>query len=187
MNTNPSWYPQEYQLYNDRTDVRRKDGRAVLQWRPADQLLITIDDNYSDEDISSARWAYSTWFNSSELYNVQTDPNGTITDFQYGPAPTDLDASFGDTLIRNNTLGLNVKWDVNDQIKVGFDADQSSSKLNPGANIYPSVDIGYGPAYTITSPNFAANQAAGFPERLCGRYRRASRRQYAAALQQLRS
>ena len=33
-NTFPSWYPQEYQLYNDRTDVRRKDGRVVLQWHP---------------------------------------------------------------------------------------------------------------------------------------------------------
>jgi iron complex outermembrane receptor protein len=167
-NTNPSWYPQEYQLYNDRTDVRRKDGRAVLQWRPSDQLLVTIDDNYSDEDISSARWAYSSWFNSSALYNVQQDPNGTITNFQYGPAPTDLDASFGDTLIRNNTLGMNVRWDLNDQLKLQFDADQSSSKLNPGANIYPGVDIGYGPSYTVGSPNFAANQAAGFPNGYVG-------------------
>jgi TonB-dependent receptor len=167
-NTNPSWYPQEYQLYNDRTDVRRKDGRVVLQWHPTDQVLVTIDDNYSDENIYSERFAYSTWFNSSALYNVQQDSNGTITNFQYGPAPTDLDASANDTLIKNNTAGLNVKWDVSDQLKLQLDADQSSSKLNPGVGFYPNVDIGYGPSYTAGSSNYAANQAAGFPNGYVG-------------------
>ena len=136
-NTFPSWYPQEYQLYNDRTDVRRKDGRVVLQWHPTDQVLVTIDDNYSDENQFADRFAYSTWFNSSEMYNVQQDTNGTITNFQYGPAPTDLDASVGGTLLKNNTVGLNVKWDVNDQVKLQFDADQSASHLNPNGGTGP--------------------------------------------------
>ncbi len=167
-NTSPSWFPQEYQLYNDRTDVRRKDGRLVLQWHPTDQVLVTIDDNYSDESEFAQRFAYSTWFNSSALYNVQQDTNGTITNFQYGPAPTDLDSSVGGTTLKNNTVGVNVKWDVSDQVKLQLDADQSASHLNPNAALDPSVDIGYGPAYTIGSPNFLANQAAGFPNGYVG-------------------
>jgi TonB-dependent receptor len=167
-NAFPSWYPQEYQLYNDRTDVRRKDGRVVLQWHPTDQVLVTIDDNYSDENQFAERFAYSTWFNSSEMYNVQQDTNGTITNFQYGPAPTDLDASVGGTTLKNNTIGANVKWDVTDQFKLQFDADQSASHLNPNAALDPAVDIGYGPSYTVGSSNYAANQAAGFPNAYIG-------------------
>ena len=167
-NTAPSWFPQEYQLYNDRTDVRRKDGRLVLQWHPTDHVLVTIDDNYSDESQFADRFAYSTWFNSSALYNVQQDKNGTITNFQYGPAPTDLDSSVGGTTLKNNTVGVNVKWDVSEQVKLQLDADQSASHLNPNAALDPSVDIGYGPAYTIGSPNFPANQAAGFPNSYVG-------------------
>ena len=129
---------------------------------------MTLDDNYSDENQFANRFAYSTWFNSSELYNVQQDTNGTINNFQYGPAPTDLDASVGGTLLKNNTVGLNVKWDVNDQVKLQFDADQSASHLNPGGALDPSVDIGYGPSYTVGSPNYAANQAAGFPNGYVG-------------------
>src|SRR5581483_1072466 len=168
VNTFPSWFPQEYQLYNDRTDDRRKDGRVVLQWHPTDAVLVTVDDNYSDENIFSMRYAYSTWFNSAEMYNVHQDANGTITDFQYGPAPTDLDASTGGSYIKNNTIGLNVKWDVSEKLRLRLDADQSASKLNPGGTSFPGVDIGYGPAYTVTSANFGANQAAGFPNGYVG-------------------
>jgi TonB-dependent receptor len=167
-NTFPSWYPQEYQLYNDRTDDRRKDGRVVLQWHPTDAVLVTVDDNYSDENLFSMRYAYSTWFNSSEMYNVQQDANGTITNFQYGPAPTDLDAGTGGFFIQNNTMGLNVKWDVNEHLKLQLDADQSASHLNPNGASFISVDIGYGPSYTIGSPNYPANQAAGFPNAYVG-------------------
>jgi len=168
VNSFPSWYPQEYQVYNDRTDDRRKDGRAVVQWHPTDAVLLTLDDNYSDEQIFSKRFDYSTWFNSSEIYNVHQDSNGTITDFQYGPAPTDLGAGTGGSYLQNNTLGLNVKWDVNEHVRLQVDADQSASHLNPNGKNYIGVDIGYGPAYTITSPNFAANQAAGFPNGYVG-------------------
>jgi iron complex outermembrane recepter protein len=168
VNTIPSWYPQEYELFNDRTDDRRKDGRLVLQWHPSDALLVTVDDNYSDENLFTLRYNYSTWFNSAEMYNVQQDANGTITNFDYGPAPTDLDASTGGSLLQNNTLGLNIKWDVNDSLRVQFDADQSASHLNPNGATFIGVDIGYGPAYTVTSPNFAANQAAGFPNGYVG-------------------
>ena len=167
-NTFPSWYPQEYQLYNDRTDDRRKDGRVVVQWRPSDTVLITVDDNYSDEDLFSLRYNYSNWFNSAEMYNVQQDTNGTITNFQYGPAPTDLDAGTGGSFIQNNSVGLNVKWDVNDKLALQLDAAQSASHLNPNGATFIGVDIGYGPAYTISSPNFAANQAAGFPNGYVG-------------------
>jgi iron complex outermembrane recepter protein len=168
VNTAPSWYPQEYQLYNDRIDDRRKDARAVIQWHPTDAVLVTLDDNYSDENLYSTRFAYSTWFNSSQMYNVQQDTNGTITNFQYGPAPTDLDASTGGYFLRNNTLGANVKWDMNDNLRLQFDADQSASHLNPNGETFISVDVGYGPAYTVSSPNFVANQAAGFPNGYVG-------------------
>jgi iron complex outermembrane recepter protein len=170
-NTFPSWFPQEYQLYNDRTDDRRKDGRAVIQWHPTDALLVTLDDNYSDENLFSLRYNYSTWFNSAQMYDVQQDSNGTITNFQYGPAPTDLNAGTGGSFIRNNTLGLNVKWDVNDKLRLQLDADQSASHLNPNGASFFSVDVGYGPSYAInnTSPaRFAALQAAGFPNAYVG-------------------
>jgi iron complex outermembrane recepter protein len=167
-NTFPSWYVQDYALYNDRTDDRRKDGRAVLQWRPTDTVLVTLDDNYSDDWVSSFRSEYSVWFNGSAIYDVRQDANGTITDFSYGPAPTDLNESIQGSYIKNNTVGVNVQWDLSDSLSATLDADQSASHLNPGGAVSSfNVDIGYGPGTTIggapPSADYLALAAAGFP------------------------
>ena len=146
-NTKPSWFMQEYQLYNDRTDDRRKSGRAVIQWHPSDAIMVTLDDDYSDDRLLSDEAGYSSWFNGTALYNVQTDPNGTITSFDYGPEPTDLDADIEGSYIKNNEVGLNVLWSVNDAWTAELDADQSTSDLNPGGQLSGfGDDIGYGPS-----------------------------------------
>jgi len=163
-NTAPSWYIQDFALYNDRTDDRRKDGRVVLQWRPADTVLITLDDNYSDDRISSFRSEYTVWFNSSALYNVRQDTNGTITDFSYGPAPTDLDESIQGSYIKNDTLGLNIRWDVTDNLSAALDVDQSASHRNPNGETSDfNVDVGYGPGTSIGNPDYPRLADAGFP------------------------
>jgi TonB-dependent receptor len=163
------WAPQALALYNDRTDDRRKDARVAIQWHPSDAVMVTLDDNYSDDHILTYRSEYSTWFNQGELYNVHADGNGTITNFQFGPAPTDFDADFDGSYIKNNTVGINIKWDVNDHLTATFDADQSSSHLNPSGEISNfDVDIGYGPSYNVNQPTFAVGQAAGFPNSYTG-------------------
>ncbi|HEY6922354.1 MAG TPA: TonB-dependent receptor plug domain-containing protein, partial [Steroidobacteraceae bacterium] len=167
-NAVPSWYVQDYALYNDRTHDRRRDGRAVLQWRPADTVLVTLDDNYSDDRISSFRSEYTVWFNSAAMYDVRQDPNGTITDFSYGPAPTDLNESIQGSYIKNNTFGMNVRWEVNDNWSATLDLDQSASHLNPNGELSSfNVDIGYGPATSIggppASPRYRELADAGFP------------------------
>lgn len=163
-NASPSWYIQDYALYDDRTVDRRRDGRAVLQWRPADTVLVTLDDTYSDDRISSFRSEYTVWFNSSALYDVRQDSNGTITDFSYGPAPTDLDESIQGSYVKNNTLGLNIRWEVSDNLSAALDVDQSSAHLNPNGEISDfNVDVGYGPGTSIGDAGYLGLAAAGFP------------------------
>ena len=150
-NTFPSWYAQDQAMYLERTDSTRKDGRLALQWRPADSVLITVDDNYSSDREVVDRWQYSTWFGCmpSSCTNVSQASNGTITSFTNANAPTDFNAMVGQTDIVTNTAGLNVKWDVNDQWKTGFDGSFSESQLNPN-HTYSDIDsdVGYGPSGT---------------------------------------
>lgn len=145
----PSWYIQDQAMYLERTDSRHKDGRIALQWRPVDNLLITLDDNYSSDDEVQDRFQYSTWFGCfpNQCSNVTQDTNGTITNFTNANAPTDFNSFVAQTYIVTNTPGLNVKWDVNDSWKVGFDSSFSESQLNPNRS-YSDIDadVGYGPS-----------------------------------------
>jgi iron complex outermembrane receptor protein len=144
----PSWYAQDQALYLERTTSRRKDGRLALQWHPAANVLITLDDNYSSDSEVTDRWQYSTWFGCmpASCTNVTQASNGTITNFTNSNAPTDFNALASQTYIVTNTPGLNVKWDVNDQWTAGLDVSQSESKLNPNGSFSDiDADVGYGP------------------------------------------
>ncbi len=163
-NPNYSWFPQDMAMYYERTDSRRKDGRAALQWRPNDNVVVTFDDNYSSDDEQTDRWQFSSWFGSSGLQNVIQDGNGTITSFNQGSSPTDFNAFIATDYITTNTPGLNVVWDVNDEWTAEFDADQSVSKLNPNGG-YTDVDSddGYGPNTAVGTNGYVggAVTAAG--------------------------
>lgn len=146
--TVPAWYIQDQAMYLERTDSRRKDGRLAVQWRPVDTVLITLDDNFSSDEEITDRWQYSTWFGCfpNGCSNVQTDANGTITNFTNTNGPTDFNAFANRTYITTNTPGLNVKWDVTEQLTAGLDISQSTAHLNPN-HTWTSLDVdtGYGP------------------------------------------
>ena len=144
----PAWYPQDMAMYLERTDSRRKDGRLAFQWHPTDNVLVTLDDNYSSDNEHEENFQRSTWFGvfpANGAANVVLDHNGTITNFT-DVGPTDLNANVDDVYIVTNTPGINVTWDVNDDWTAELDADQSASKLNPnGTWTGVDADVGYGP------------------------------------------
>ena len=147
VNTKPSWFIQNYSLFVNRTDDRSKNGRAVFQWHPADAVLVTVDANYSDDRTLGDRAHFSNWFSSNQFTNVQTDANGTVTNFDYGPAPTDLQADWDGSYVKNQDYGLNVLWDLSDDWTAELDADQSAAYLNPNGQLEQvDADIGYGPS-----------------------------------------
>jgi TonB-dependent receptor len=135
------WYPQDMAMYLERIDSRRKDARVSLQWRPADSVVVTLDDNFSSDEEHDTRWQRSTWFGS--FPGVVADSNGTITSFNT-VGPTDFNSFVAINYIKTNTPGLNVNW-TGDTWGIEFDVSQSVSKYNPNGD-YTDIDsdTGYG-------------------------------------------
>jgi TonB-dependent receptor len=138
----PVWYPQEMNMWLERTDSRRKDGRVSLQWHPVDSVMVTVDDNYSSDSEHRTSWNRSTWFGA--FPNATLDSNGTITNFNYN-GPTDFNGVVDTSYITTNTTGLNVLWDASDAWTLELDADHSVSQFNPNGG-YSNIgsDIGFG-------------------------------------------
>ena len=137
----PTWYPQDMAMYLERIDVRRKDARASLQWRPTDSVLVTLDDNFASRDQHDNRFQRSTWFGS--FPGAVQDANGTLTNFNT-VGPTDFNSFVAIDYITTNTPGLNIAW-TGDNLSAELDLSQSVSKYNPNGN-YTDVDsdVGYG-------------------------------------------
>ncbi|MGA7537490.1 MAG: TonB-dependent receptor [Steroidobacteraceae bacterium] len=144
----PVWYPQDMAMYLEYIDSRRKDARASIQYRPTDNVLVTLDDNYSSDDEYDQRYQRSTWFGG--FPDAQLDSNGTIVNFE-NTGPTDFNSFVADQYIVTNTPGINVLWDVNDNWTAELDADQSESQYNPnGGYTDIDADTGYG---NVTNEN----------------------------------
>ncbi|HVW75068.1 MAG TPA: TonB-dependent receptor, partial [Rhizomicrobium sp.] len=143
----PTWFDQDYGIYQETTTETRYDGRLALQWRPADSVLITVNDDYSRDVEHAVQYGYSVWFNSGSLRNVTTDSNGTVTSFVQNGSPTDFQSQINQSIIQNNEYGVNVKWQASPRLSFMFDADQSLAQLNPGGQLSSiDADIGYGPS-----------------------------------------
>lgn len=75
------WYQQQYGADQRYTKDERIDGRIAFQWQPSDDVLLTIDDNYSRQKVVTDIAGFGIWFNQGDLRNVELDSNGTTVNF----------------------------------------------------------------------------------------------------------
>jgi TonB-dependent receptor len=143
----PVWFDQDYGIYRENNDEKRINGRLVLQWRPVSTLLITLNDDYSNDKLVQQQWGYSVWFNGGSLQNVTLDKTGTATSYIQPNTPTDFQGAINGNVQRNNDVGFNAKWDVSNHLQLEADADHAESWTNPGGELSSiDVDVGYGPS-----------------------------------------
>src|SRR4029077_6972235 len=70
------WFIQDYGIYQEHTEDKRIGGRVVLQAKPVDGSVLTLDDNYSKETINQNQYGFSVWFNGNGLRDVTQAPDG---------------------------------------------------------------------------------------------------------------
>ncbi|MBO9707930.1 MAG: TonB-dependent receptor [Caulobacter sp.] len=139
------WFEQQAGATQIYTKDERLDGRIALQWSPVEGVTVTLDDNYSRQSIRSDNFGYGIWFNQDGLRNVKLDENGTTVDFTQAGSQTDFTAGTDRSVLRTNQTGLNVQWEVSDNLKFEGDASYAKSWLNPGGEITSdNADVGYG-------------------------------------------
>ncbi len=145
--TTPGWFSQDWGIYQEHTEDKRLDGRVVLQWRPSDNLLFTLNDNFSRQELFQEQFGYTVWFNQGNLRDVRLNENGTVVDFVQLNTPTDFQGQINASKIRNNDVGFNMQWDVGEKQTYEFDAAYSVAELNPNGEISQlDMDVGYGPS-----------------------------------------
>ncbi|MFL9842390.1 TonB-dependent receptor [Sphingomonas sp. ST-64] len=145
--TIPGWFPQQYGAEQQRVNDERIDARLALQWQPSDSVMVTLDNNFSRQEVVSENYAFGVWFNQTDLRNVQLDDNGTAINFTQAGSPTDFTSALNTEILKTNQTGLNIKVDASDSLKFEVDGAYAKSWRNPDGNIgSQNADIGYGGA-----------------------------------------
>lgn len=139
------WFQQQYGATQIYTKDERIDGRIALQWAPVEGVTVTLDDNYSRQTVRADNFGYGIWFNQEGLRNVKLDENGTTVDFTQSGSQTDFTAGTDYNVLQTNQTGLNLKWDVSENLNFEADASYAKSWLNPDGRVTSdNADVGYG-------------------------------------------
>ncbi len=134
-------------LYALPTDLRyalednhreRTNAQLTMQYRPVDNVTATLDYTYSENDLSADRAQQSTWYGIDKITAMQFDTGNAVAtpliyretyDSAGGKDVSFAQQQFG-SVSQNNSLGLNLAWDVTDALTLQFDYHNSTAKNN---------------------------------------------------------
>ncbi len=134
-------------LYALPTDLRyvlednhreRTNTQLTMQYRPVDNLTATVDYTYSENDLSASRAQQSTWYGIGNITAMTFDTGSAVATpliYQETYDPDGgKDISFAQQMFgsvsRNNSVGLNLAWNVTDAFLLQFDYHNSTAKNN---------------------------------------------------------
>ncbi|UAA40813.1 TonB-dependent receptor [Paraneptunicella aestuarii] len=128
--------PQSLGYKFEEVQRTRVNGQLTLQYRPMDTLTATLDYTYSKNEVATQFNDLSAWFNFGPSTGEWTDgpiasPLVYTEDTSGSPADFSMGAGDYATKNENKSLGLNLEWQVSDNLNLVFDAHSSSAESSP--------------------------------------------------------
>ena len=136
---------------NNRT---RKNFQATLQKEFGDSVEATLDYTHSEVKFATTGTRWGQWLAGWNSAALTVADNGAVTNITTGSTDYGHEASFGSSRTHNNSVGLNISWDVTDNLNLQFDIHQSTAELTG-----PSLDsvMTFSTGLTSTNSNDLLN------------------------------
>ena len=131
------WGPQDENWAVENHHRTRMNGQAVLQFKPTDTIVGSVDYTYALYKDHSLKNSFGAWFGYGGSLNSATiDPNGTMTNIV--DAGSDLSYTGTDEQQRNalSSIGANVKWQAFDNLTIVADGHHSINTSTDQSQFY---------------------------------------------------
>jgi TonB-dependent receptor len=132
----------------DFTTFRRKriNGQAVVQVKPTDTLVATVDYTFSQNTIDARTNSIGVWFNHDQTSSSWTDGPAAGPNFyaeSFGPGK-DLAITGAVAANRsiNRSIGGNLKWDGPGGLRLELDGHHSTAESKPTAPYGSGIAVG---------------------------------------------
>jgi TonB-dependent receptor len=138
-----AYIPRNWDQIIDNQERTRTNGSLVLQYAPTDEVNITVDGFVSKFEVNSVATDLASWFEPDRVGSATIDEaTGTLTSFTQeigihgsngatgsgDPASDFVSHTRNSRDTTNKGLGINVEWDINDQLKSTFDFSTSTAE-----------------------------------------------------------
>ncbi len=142
--------PNDSRLHYAEDHRERTNLAGTVQWKPAENWVLTLDGLYVDNHSKEARSDQTLWFNKP-LDIVTFDGNPVIDTVaamhETETAPHDFDWEQQQRAVEDKltSIGFNAKWNLNDNLTLNFDAHSSKAESLPdNPNGTSSVQVSFG-------------------------------------------
>lgn len=129
--SHPVWTPQNYNVDVSDHERKRVNGQVVLQFAPTDTVVATLDYTMSQYEDDIERNQLGVWFNGGTAISGSVDENGTLTNFTQVASNTDFFGYVDHIETENASVGVNIDWQVSDNLTLTLDAHSSESEAQP--------------------------------------------------------
>ncbi len=158
--------PQNYDQIVRTENRERTSGSLVLQYKPSDELLFTADALYSKYDVSYREDILAHWFEPGNIVDATLDENRTVVKLATGNnSATDYLNRLSYRPTTTKALGVNMDWQLNNDINVVADVSYSNAESNGGNGTTDTV-AGFFNSYTFDNTQGGAVPILGFSENL---------------------
>lgn len=130
------------------TSRERKSAVLVGQFKPSDQLMLTVDGLYSNFDINDNTRGFFTG-NNNPSGTVTIAPDSTVTSYTGGTGYSGIVNYVRPELSETKEVGFNAQFDPTSRLSMVFDTSWSKATNNNGGNQSWS-EADYGPLPNAT-------------------------------------
>jgi iron complex outermembrane receptor protein len=133
-----AYIPRNWDQIVDTQERTRTNANLVLQFAPSEDVSITVDGFVSKFEVDSVVTDLASWFEPDRVGSATIDPaTGTLLTFSQevglhqgsGEPATDFVSHTRNSRdVTNNGFGINVEWDINEQLKGTFDVSTSTAE-----------------------------------------------------------
>ncbi|MBM0105180.1 TonB-dependent receptor [Steroidobacter sp. S1-65] len=148
--------PRNLDVGQETQDRKRRGVNITAQYRPADDLTLTLDGLYNKFDVESSMRSLGSWFEPSNYTAATIDDNRTVTSLTTN-GNADFIAEADNRYVTTRALGFNMEWQASDAIGLDADVAWSESENDAGGKNYFTV-IGVATPYSFTQAS-----GSGFP------------------------
>lgn len=143
--------PRDSRYHFSEFESDRVNGQVVMQFAPSDNLRLTADYTFAENDVQERRADVSNWFNRPFTEVVFDDSPVQSTIFlrentgNQGAATQQTLRATKDEL---DSFGINIEFDVSDRLTLALDAHSSESTVTPNApGGYSRINVGLDQKY----------------------------------------
>jgi TonB-dependent receptor len=138
------YIPRNIDHVSDVQERTRTNASLVLQYAPSEEVSITFDGFVSEFEVDSQVHDLAAWYEANRVGNVEFDQEtrtATFIDQVGGNAATDfVESTRNRRDVSLQAFGLNVEWDIQENLKGNFDISTSSAENDTsGGDTYFSV------------------------------------------------